>query len=72
MIVELTGCQKEIEFKPRSQATFVKNRIGCPEKAYKDLDFKADINLMDGLRDLIKWREEHKSQVEARRIKSEG
>ena len=72
MIVELTGCQKEIEFKPRSQATFVKNRIGCPEKAYKDLNFKADINLMDGLRDLIKWREEHKSQVEARRIKSEG
>src|SRR5690348_15262347 len=28
MIVELTGCEKEINYAPRSQATLVRNRIG--------------------------------------------
>lgn len=30
MLIELTGCAKPIKYAPRSQATLVRNRIGCP------------------------------------------
>src|SRR5262249_8375719 len=36
MIVELTGCEKEISYAPRSQATFVRNRIGSPVRAREE------------------------------------
>ena len=32
-LIELTECKLEIKYEERSQATFVKNRIGCPKKA---------------------------------------
>jgi UDP-glucose 4-epimerase len=67
MLVELTGCEKPIQFAPRSQATLVRNRIGCPKLATKDLRFTAEIDLMDGLQRLIDWRARHKAEVEARR-----
>jgi UDP-glucose 4-epimerase len=67
MLVELTGCEKSIRFAPRSQATLVRNRIGCPRLATKDLRFTAEIDLMDGLQRLIDWRVRHKAEVEARR-----
>ena len=67
MLVELTGCEKPIRFAPRSQATLVRNRIGCPKLATKDLRFTAEIDLMDGLQRLINWRTRHKAEVEARR-----
>jgi UDP-glucose 4-epimerase len=67
MLVELTGCEKPIRFAPRSQATLVRNRIGCPKLATKDLRFTAEIDLMDGLQRLIDWRTRHKAEVEARR-----
>jgi UDP-glucose 4-epimerase len=67
MLVELTGCEKPIRFAPRSQATLVRNRIGCPKLATKDLCFTAEIDLMDGLQRLIDWRARHKAEVEARR-----
>jgi UDP-glucose 4-epimerase len=67
MLVELTGCEKPIRFAPRSQATLVRNRIGCPKLATKDLRFTAEIDLMDGLQRLIDWRARHKAEVEARR-----
>ena len=70
LIVELTECDKQIEYKPRSQATFVKNRIGCPKKAYTDLGFKADIDLKEGIKELIDWRNAHKEEVLARRMRS--
>ncbi|RMH31066.1 MAG: NAD-dependent epimerase/dehydratase family protein, partial [Nitrospirae bacterium] len=31
MLLELTGCEREIQYAPRSQATLVRNRIGCPK-----------------------------------------
>lgn len=67
MLVELTGCEKPIRFAPRSQATLVRNRIGCPKLATRDLRFTAEIDLMDGLQRLIDWRARHKAEVEARR-----
>lgn len=67
MLLNLTGCNKEIQYAERSSATLVRNRIGSPAMATRDLSFTADIDLMDGLRRLIDWRRDHKSEVESRR-----
>jgi UDP-glucose 4-epimerase len=67
ILIQLTGCKKPIQYQPRSQATLVRNRIGCPEKAEKEIGFKSQIGLKDGLKRLIEWRSEHKVEVEARR-----
>ena len=66
-LLNLTGCNKEINYAPRSQATLVKNRIGSPVKATSEIAFTADIDLDDGLKRLIDWRAAHKSEVAARR-----
>jgi len=67
MLLELTECQKPINYAPRSEATLVRNRIGDPRLAAKDLGYEARIDLMDGLRRLIDWRATHKEAVLARR-----
>lgn len=67
MLLKLTGCNKPINYAPRSQATLVRNRIGCPKRARAEINFTAQIDLMDGLNRLIKWRANHKAEVEARR-----
>ena len=66
-IIEMTGCDKKINYAPRSQATLVKNRVGDPVKAEKEINFTAQINLRDGLQRLIDWRSTHKAEVERRR-----
>lgn len=66
-LLNLTGCNKEINYAPRSQATLVRNRIGCPNKAREQIGFTAAIDLDEGLRRLIDWRAAHKSEVAARR-----
>lgn len=67
MLLELTGCDKPIQYAPRSQATLVRNRIGSPKKASEEIDFTATIDLREGLRRLIEWRSNHKAEVIARR-----
>lgn len=67
MLVELTGCQKPINYAPRSQATLVRNRVGCPKRASKDIGFDAQLDLIEGLKRLIEWRKNHKAEVESRR-----
>ena len=67
MLVELTGCEKEIQYAPRSQATLVRNRIGDPRRAKQDIGFEAQVDLMEGLKRVIDWRRSHKSDVAARR-----
>jgi len=49
MLLELTGCDRPIQYAPRSQATLVKNRIGCPKRAEEEIGFKAQIGLREGL-----------------------
>jgi len=66
-ILEITGCDKPINYAPRSQATLVKNRVGDPVKASKEINFTAKIDLRDGLQRLISWRTNHKAEVEKRR-----
>lgn len=66
MIVELTGSTKGIRFEP-SDLMFVKNRIGDPTLARKELDFEAEIGLREGLQSLIDWRREDQGVVSSRR-----
>lgn len=67
LILEITGCKKIINFAPRSQATLVRNRVGCPKQASAEIGFTARLDLREGLKQLIEWRDNHKAEVEARR-----
>jgi UDP-glucose 4-epimerase len=71
-LLNLTGSNHEINYAPRSQATLVRNRIGSPVRAEKEIDFKATIDLDEGLRRLIGWRRDHIDQVEQRRVKAQS
>ncbi len=66
LLLELTGSNLQIQYEPAG-LTFVKNRIGCPQKAKAEIDFRADLPLREGLFKLIEWRYTHKLEVEQRR-----
>jgi UDP-glucose 4-epimerase len=66
-LIELTASDREIRYAPRSSATLVRNRIGCPELAAREIGFVAEIGLREGLQRLIEWRAAHMAEVEARR-----
>jgi UDP-glucose 4-epimerase len=66
MLVELTGGIGSIEFKAEG-TTFVKNRIGSPDKARAEIGFEATVPLKAGLASLIEWRSSHKAEVAERR-----
>lgn len=66
LILEVTGSDLKIQYEPGG-TTFVKNRVGCPQKATKDLDFTARTDLKEGLKQLIEWRNSHKEEVASRR-----
>lgn len=67
MLIKLTRSTKPINYAARSQATLVRNRVGCPKRASSEIGFTAGIDLMEGLQRLIDWRISHKAEVEARR-----
>ena len=67
LLLELTGCGKPINYVPRSQATLVRNRVGCPKKASAEIGFTATLELREGLKRLIEWRTSHKAEVATRR-----
>jgi UDP-glucose 4-epimerase len=66
-LLNLTGCNKEIQYAQRSQATLVRNRIGSPVKAAEEINYSYEIDLDEGLRRLIEWRASHKEEVASRR-----
>jgi UDP-glucose 4-epimerase len=70
-LLNLTGCNRPINYAPRSQATLVRNRIGSPVRAEKEIGFKAQIGLDRGLKTLIEWRRAHMEQVNQRRAKAQ-
>jgi len=55
MLLELSGSDLKPEYKPQAQS-FVTHRIGSTEKAERMIGFKADTNLLDGLRQVVQWR----------------
>jgi UDP-glucose 4-epimerase len=67
LLIELTGSSKPINYAPRSQATLVRNRIGCIKKASTEIGFNATLDLREGLKSLIEWRSGHKTMVTASR-----
>lgn len=67
LILDITGCDKPINYAPRSQATLVRNRVGSPKQASAEISFTAQLDLREGLKRLIEWRANHKAEVEARR-----
>ncbi len=71
MILQVKKSDLKIKYEPAGQ-TFVTNRIGDPEKAIKDLDFKYKIDLKDGIKRLIEWRDQHIEIVNKRRDKVKG
>lgn len=70
MILRLTGSNQPINYAPRSQATLVRNRIGSPLKASREIGFTAEVPLEEGLKRLIAWRRAHADEVEVRRQKA--
>jgi UDP-glucose 4-epimerase len=66
LLLEITGTNKPIHYSARSQATLVRNRIGCPKKASKEIGFTATTELRAGLQRLIAWRDSHKVKGTAR------
>lgn len=65
-VIEVTDCGLEIQYEPSGQ-TFVKNRVGCPQKASRQIGFRADVDLREGIERLIEWRDSHKDEVARRR-----
>ena len=70
-LLHLTGSNQPIKYAPRSQATLVRNRIGSPKRAAKEIGFVAETLLDEGLRDLISWRKTHMNQVAQRRARAQ-
>jgi UDP-glucose 4-epimerase len=70
LLLQLTGSNQPIKYAERSQATLVRNRIGCPKRAKAEIGFEAQIELREGLRRLIEWRNGHKAELEQRRARA--
>lgn len=70
MLLQLTGSKLKIVYEPGG-LTFVKNRVGCPKKASREIGFTAGVPLKEGLSNLIEWRKSHIKEVEKRREMAE-
>lgn len=57
IILRLKESKLSINFADRSSATLVTNRVGDPKKAKKEIGFEAKIQLEEGLKRLIAWRD---------------
>ena len=66
LLLDLTGSGLKIKYEPAG-LTFVKNRIGCPKKADKEIGFSSTVPLREGLSNLIEWRKTHMEEVERKR-----
>jgi len=62
LLIELTGQDVGIDFHPE-EVSFVRNRIGDPSRAFGELGFRAETELVDGLRELIDWRRSNLEEI---------
>ena len=58
LLLEVTGSDVGLEFKPRPATSLSERRYGDPRRAEELLGFRAMTPLADGLRRLIAWRRE--------------
>jgi len=68
LLLNLCRCNQAIKYLPRNNATLVRNRIGSTHRAKSEIGFAAEIELEEGLRQLIAWRSAHAADVSARRV----
>lgn len=61
-LIDLSGSSVRVQYEPAGQ-TFVKNRVGCPKKAARELGFKASVELREGLSKLVQWRRAREASV---------
>jgi UDP-glucose 4-epimerase len=65
LILLLTGSDLKVSYNPYNEEDarrLVQNRIGCPEKAKKDLHFEYQDDLKTGLLNLISWRTQNRGR----------
>jgi UDP-glucose 4-epimerase len=72
ILLNLTGCNREIRYAPRRQAALVRNRIGSPARAREEIGFAAQIPLEEGLRRLIDWRATDRNNRSSARSSKDG
>ena len=58
LLLELTGSDVGMEFKPQPAGALPARRVGDPRRADELLGFRAETALADGVRRLIEWRRE--------------
>ena len=59
MLLRLTRSDLEIHYEPAGQI-FVTNRVGCPKAAQRDLGYRWQVDLEEGLKTLMQWRRQDK------------
>ncbi len=69
LLLEVTGSDVGIRHEPGG-LTFVKNRVGSTARAAAELGFEASVDLAEGLRSVVEWRNAHKEEVAARRSRA--
>ncbi|MFC2092252.1 NAD-dependent epimerase/dehydratase family protein [Elusimicrobiota bacterium] len=63
LLIRLTGSDLSIKYEEAGK-TFVTHRVGATEKAEKELGFRSQITLEEGMKDLINWRKKDQSFFE--------
>ena len=71
LLLHLTGSHLSIEYQPAGQ-TFVTKRIGSTTAAERDVGFRWQVELEEGMRRLIAWRQADQDAVWARRTHISG
>ncbi len=69
LILEITGAPQSIQYE-QDGVSFVKNRVGSPAKAQHELGVLPEVQLREGLLELIEWRKGHKARAESPLITS--
>jgi UDP-glucose 4-epimerase len=62
LLLEVTGTELEIDYRPEEQM-FVTNRVGDPAAAARELGFRAETPLRDGLDSVVAWRNADKARA---------
>lgn len=62
LLLVLSGSDLKIEYVPEGE-TFVTHRIGSTQKADRELGFRWETDLRDGMRELIEWRRSVRARV---------
>lgn len=65
LINDVTGNPTPVEHRPRRDWDHSGRRFGSPEKAARELGFRAETRLQDGLRRTVDWTRAHEPLIQA-------